>query len=362
MTQKGQHPLSVSSVRLVPLLEQAQLAEIDISEFFSSLDLSEALSRPSADQTISLADYYRIQNRLMILVGDETLHLSSRPLLPGSTDFVLRNVGACATLYEVLTVIAQTYNLLHGGTYNTVSKSRHSINYVIDDRSFPYAPYFPFEFQQFSIECILIFLHCMLMTLSDLADDAVRSLCVRRLSPGGDCGHLGYWAAPIKFGSEVYSLDLSRDILEVPITLPPEQARSSNAVYQKIVETVDGKNAEHAQVHSMTARVRDSLQRGVTEQSDIAAQLGVSVSTLRRRLEQEGSGFRILRRAVLNDTACRMLEEKQSIPAVSDALGFSEFRAFNRAFKDWNGMTPKAFLRAHKVEAKSADKPPQDDN
>jgi AraC-like DNA-binding protein len=26
-------------------------------------------------------------------------------------------------------------------------------------------------------------------------------------------------------------------------------------------------------------------------------------------------------------------------------LGFSEFRAFNRAFKDWNGVTPKAYLR-----------------
>jgi AraC-like DNA-binding protein len=31
---------------------------------------------------------------------------------------------------------------------------------------------------------------------------------------------------------------------------------------------------------------------------------------------------------------------------VSEALGFSEFRAFNRAFKDWNNVTPKAFVRA----------------
>ena len=91
--------------------------------------------------------------------------------------------------------------------------------------------------------------------------------------------------------------------------------------------------------------MRDSLERGVIEQTDVATQIGVSVATLRRRLAKEGAGFRELRREVLNDTAKRLLAEKRSVSEVSDALGFSEFRAFNRAFKDWNGVTPKAYLR-----------------
>ncbi|MGD9800293.1 MAG: helix-turn-helix domain-containing protein [Parvularculaceae bacterium] len=28
---------------------------------------------------------------------------------------------------------------------------------------------------------------------------------------------------------------------------------------------------------------------------------------------------------------------------VAEELGFSDFRAFNRAFKAWNGVTPKAY-------------------
>ena len=88
--------------------------------------------------------------------------------------------------------------------------------------------------------------------------------------------------------------------------------------------------------------MRDALARGVVEQSDVAVQMGVSVATLRRRLATEGASFRELRQSVLNETAKRLLLEKKPVAEVSDALGFSEFRAFNRAFKEWNGVTPKS--------------------
>ncbi|WP_375206896.1 helix-turn-helix domain-containing protein [Hyphococcus sp.] len=345
MIEPRKHPISVPASRLAPLLDQARTAGIDLQGLSRGLDLPVELAALPEVNAISLADYYRLQNRLMILIGDETLHMSARQLLPGSTDFVLRNVVDCETLAEVMQVIAKTYNLLHGGEYNTVSRRSETVDYLIDDRNFPYTDQQTAEYIYFSIECILIFLHCMLMTVSSHAGGAVKSLSIRRPWPGSDCGHLGYWDAPIKFGADVYCVSFSRAEAEAPITLPPQHALSSNAVYQKIVDAVAGKYARHGELQSMTARVRDSLERGVIEQTDIAAQIGVSVATLRRRLAREGAGFRDLRREVLNDTAKRLLAEKRSVSEVSDALGFSEFRAFNRAFKDWNGVTPKAYLR-----------------
>lgn len=335
----------VSTERLTPLLDQANAADIDVGALLKSLDLDPNLFNTSKNKTISLADYYRIQNRLAILFGDETLHLSSRQLLQGSTDFVLHNVDDAKNLFDAMRIIARSYNLLHGGDYNSVTKRRGSVEYVINDRDFSYAPGIDLEYQYFSIEITLVYLHCMLMIISPEAEEAIKSLQIRRPVPGGDCAHLAYWNAPIKFGAETYKINFDRAIALKNISMPSAEALTSNAVYQKIVDVVAGKYAQYEESYSVCARVRDALSRGVVEQGDVAEQMGVSTATLRRRLSNEGASFRDLRREVLNETAKRLLLEKRSVADVSETIGFSEFRAFNRAFKDWNGVTPKAFVR-----------------
>lgn len=351
MINQHAHSISVPIERIAPLLDLARAAGIDIDELFGSLSLSTPTFSQSAREAISLADYYRIQNRLSILIGDETLHLSSRQLLPGSTDFVLQHMRDCETLYDVMRVIATSYNLLHGGQYNSVVKKPTSVDYIIDDRQFTYAPGQPLEYVYFSIECILIFLHCMLMIVSPKTKTAIMELHIRRPSPGGECDHLGYWDAPIKFGANFYKVSFDRDIALEAIHLPPPDALTANAVYQKIVDVVAGRHAQRLHLQSTLGSVRDALSRGVVEQGDVAAQMGVSVASLRRRLSEEGASFREVRRDVLNETAKRMLTAHKSLPDVAEALGFSEVRAFNRAFKDWNGLTPKAFL----LEARKSD-------
>lgn len=345
MTVAPAQPIAVSRERIAPMLDQAQAGGVEVRALLESLGLPVRFADADGPDEISLADYYRIQNRLSILFGDETVHLSSRQLLPGSTDFVLQHVSDCANLYEVMRAIARSYNMLHGGQYNSVVKRRSSVDYIINDKDFPYTNVNSDEYIFFFIECILIFLHCMLMIVSPAAKDAVRSLYIRRPSPGGDCGHLGYWDTPIRFGAEQYRVVFDLDISLRPISIPPAEALTSNAVYQKIVEAVAGRSARRGALKSSTGLVRDALSRGVVEQADVAAQMNISVATLRRRLRDEGVSFRELRKEVLNETAQRLLLMKRSVADVSDALGFSEFRAFNRAFKDWNGLTPKAFVR-----------------
>ncbi|MEX6633145.1 AraC family transcriptional regulator [Hyphococcus lacteus] len=337
--------ISVSSSRLEPLIAQARSANVDVLELLSSLDLSPSLLTLTPNERVSLADYYRLQNRLSILFGDETLHLSTRQLLPGSTDFVLQHVHDCKNLFEVMRVIARSYNLLHGGQYNSVVKRRSSVDYVIDDKDFPYSNDQSKEYIFFSIECILVFWHCMLMIVSPLATNAVKNIQVRRPTPGGDCAHLGYWEAPIKFGADAYRISIDPEVAFNPIVIPPAESLSSNAVYQKITSAISQRGGGGKAIKSASSLVRDALSRGVVEQTDVSAQMNISVATLRRRLSEEGTNFRELRREVLNDTAQRLLLSGRAVADVSDALGFSEFRAFNRAFRDWNGLTPKAFLR-----------------
>lgn len=359
MSNPSDDPISVPFARLTPLLEQALAADIDVEELFATLNLPAPSAGLLDYGSISLADYYRIQNRLSILFGDETLHLSSRQLLPGSTDFVLQHIHDCKTISEVMRVIAKSYNLLHGGQYNTVITRPYTIDYIIDDHDFPYAGNQTTDYIYFSIECILIFLHCMLMTVTPSAEHAIRGLHIRRPSPGGDCGHLGYWDAPIRFGANIYKVAFDRDFATQPVTIPPPRALTSNAVYQKIIDVVAGVRARRENLNSTTSLVQDSLGRGVVEQTDIASQMGVSVATLRRRLSEEGVSFRDLRRTVLNQTAKRLLSENQTTADIAEAIGFSDARAFNRAFKDWNGVTPKDYLKQHR-DAPKLDMPDPD--
>lgn len=347
MSPATENPISVPLVRLRPLFDEAYEAGIDGAGLLRSLDLDPALAVPGASGTMSLADYYRVQNRLAILFGDETLHVSARQLLPGSTDFVLQHVSDCKTIFDVMRIIAQSYNLLHGGKFNSVQKKQNTVDYFIDDRDFPYVKGASTEFICFSIECTLVFLHGMLITIDPEIKNAVTGVQIRRLTPGGECGHLGYWDVPIRFGADVYRISFDRNVALQPVSLPSQSALTANAVYQTIIDVAAGRQAQSRKIMSATSRVRDAFERGVIEQSEIAQQMGVSVATLRRRLTDEGVSFRDLRRDVLNETARRLLRENHNISDVAETIGFSDARSFTRAFKEWNGLTPKAFSKSN---------------
>ncbi len=333
--------ISVPFRRVAVLVSQAEAAGLEVSSLSEELGIA-PLDGPAAGKPISLGDYYRLQNLLAHRLGDETLRLSARNLVHGSTDFVLQHTLQCSTLVEAMETIARSYNMLHGGDFNRVVRKRSSIDYVVDDRNFPYTLDQDDDFILFSIECVLIFLHCMLTCVSPLMSDAVMELQVRRRSPGGDCGHLGYWNAPIKFGAEVYRVSFRGAVARAPIRPAPE-ALTSVAVYKRIVSSVAGKEPRAASLAPVSSLVGAALTAGLVDQKSVAERLGYSVATLRRRLAQEGVAFRELKQRHLNDRARRLLQRSASISEVAETLGFSDFRAFNRAFKQWNGVTPREF-------------------
>ncbi|HEY0975803.1 MAG TPA: AraC family transcriptional regulator [Solimonas sp.] len=79
---------------------------------------------------------------------------------------------------------------------------------------------------------------------------------------------------------------------------------------------------------------------------DFAEQLGLHPSTLRRRLEDEGSSYRLETNARRRDLALQFLADPaRSILSVAQALGFAEASAFHRAFREWTGLSPGRYRR-----------------
>ena len=78
----------------------------------------------------------------------------------------------------------------------------------------------------------------------------------------------------------------------------------------------------------------------VPDMADAARDLGVSVRTLRRRLEEDAVSFRALTQEMGRERACAMLRDPEmTLQVIADALAFADVASFHRAFKRWTGMT-----------------------
>ena len=101
---------------------------------------------------------------------------------------------------------------------------------------------------------------------------------------------------------------------------------------------------------SLTARINQILAPkpnavlALPNSSEIAQRLSISEQTMRRKLSAEGTSYQQIKDNLRCDFATKLLSNRSlSISEVARQLDFSEPRAFTRAFKHWQGVTPKAY-------------------
>lgn len=100
---------------------------------------------------------------------------------------------------------------------------------------------------------------------------------------------------------------------------------------------------------TLTSRIREIIYSSLSNNLplislDIAAQLtNTSSVTLRRRLRDEGTNFSQILTNCLYTEAQKHLNNQMPIKTIALQLGFSDDRAFRRAFKRWSGQTPTEF-------------------
>ena len=299
----------------------------------------------SADTTpVSLSSYFRFWEHAAQSIQDETLGVSRRSLLPGSTHFVLSRLPGCNNLFEAMKEIANAYNFLHGGSFNHVEMRGDRISYVIDNSMFPYASGTDGNFRAFAMECVMIFLHSIFVIVSsDRLNAKLLKLCLTRDRKPGMSGHLDFWHVPLRFKSATYALIYHPSAAELPLTITAANMPHSRAVFYKIGELIERREASLTGQDRVRERVASILEGDVASQQTVAALLGLSVASLRRRLSEEGTSFRALCHTAKNDRAKFLLKQGLSVPEVAERLGFSDFRSFTRAFKSWNETTPRSY-------------------
>jgi AraC-like DNA-binding protein len=150
------------------------------------------------------------------------------------------------------------------------------------------------------------------------------------------------FGAPAVFGAPAAALVFDSEILNAPLVRTDaeleEYLRDSPGV---ILARRDYGTSLPDRVRRMVKPVR---QEQLPSMEGVAARLGMSPQTVRRRLREEDTSLRKIREEVLRDEAIVSLSNgDETVAALSDRLGFSEPSAFARAFRRWTGSSPGSY-------------------
>lgn len=109
-----------------------------------------------------------------------------------------------------------------------------------------------------------------------------------------------------------------------------------------------GDEAEKPYTQHLAALLKSS-EPPLPDLAAAARNFHMSERTLNRRLQLEGTSFRSIKSARLNDWACQYLVETgDSVEAIAAALGYQDAANFRRAFRSWVGCSPSEFRTAGK--------------
>jgi AraC-like DNA-binding protein len=146
------------------------------------------------------------------------------------------------------------------------------------------------------------------------------------------------FGVPVTFGAPADELQLDTALLDLRLA-------SADPFTASVLETTVAQLADTRSRSPFLDRVRRAVEphlasgEAITPEM-IARELGTSVRTLRRHLEQEDSSLRAVIDELRRERAEALLAAGTPLKEIAFALGFSEPSAFSRAYKRWTGRSP----------------------
>lgn len=158
--------------------------------------------------------------------------------------------------------------------------------------------------------------------------------------------HAAYFGSSPRFGADADRLGFDRALLDRPLrTAAPALGDLLEARMRDVVPRDDD---------ALVARVRrivDTLiDAGPPRLSDTASRIAMSRRSLQRALERAGTSHQAIVDDARRRRALVLLQHGQiTIVDISARLGFSDPRAFFRAFRRWTGTSPAVARRRTRV-------------
>ncbi|MBS0323057.1 MAG: AraC family transcriptional regulator [Proteobacteria bacterium] len=286
---------------------------------------------------IALPRYAALYRRVSEALADEGFALFSRPLKPGSFEFLCRAVLSAPTLGEALERTARGLGLLLDDLAVQVEADEDSARLVIAQvRSLPVNE----AGRVFAFEWLLRLIHGLAAWLvaRPLALDSVIFPYPR---PTHAADYARIFSPHCDFGGTQLEARFARHLLDLPLR------RDEAALQAYLQEAPASITTLYQGDRALALHVRDALKAALPEirpLPDLARALFMSPRTLHRRLEEEGSSYRAIRDGLRRDLAVEWLtKSERPLQQIAAELGFADAAAFYRAFSAWTGVGPRAY-------------------
>jgi AraC-like DNA-binding protein len=156
--------------------------------------------------------------------------------------------------------------------------------------------------------------------------------------------HLSLLSCPSRFGRPETCLTFAASSLEHLVMRRPSELSTRLADFPFNLLAGERQRSALAE-HVYRAMVDGHMRlRKVPSVDEVARRFGITSSTLRRRLTDEGTGYSMIRKRVQLSLATEFLGRSDlTINEVADLANFSDAGAFRRAFQQWTGCSPSAY-------------------
>jgi AraC-like DNA-binding protein len=151
-----------------------------------------------------------------------------------------------------------------------------------------------------------------------------------------------FFGCKLRFGQRDNALVLSRDALATPFTTsePELGAYLESAATARLAQL-----PAPSLIDEVRTAIGDELRRGDVDIERVARRVGVTPRSLQRRLRDDGTSYRELVDTIRHQRALDLIRRGMPFGDIAEHLGFSEARAFRRAFRRWTGLLPSAIPR-----------------
>lgn len=324
---------TISIQQVEQILQGARRAGHDCDRLLQRAGIAPELMRAPLAR-VSQSQFAALVARLRHGMRDELWGLCSRPVPLGSFEAACRLAVGCETLEQALRAGLRHYRLLLSDFTPRLQVSAGVAQLSLAPRApvdarLVYAQR-AFAFLAYGLVCWLV-----ARRLPLLAVDLPRSEAGR---PGD---------APLLFQAPLlHGLRTGWRFEARWLTLPVVQTRESLQAF--LPQAPASLLLKYRDDGGLTERIRRILRRHVggvvPSLEDVGKLLAMTPQTLRRRLREEGAGFREIRDDLLRDAAIDYLTRPGlTLPEIAARLGFSEASTFHRAFKHWTGVAPGAY-------------------
>jgi AraC-like DNA-binding protein len=172
----------------------------------------------------------------------------------------------------------------------------------------------------------------------------LKDACFTFTEPEDAASYARTFSCPVRFDHPENALRFDAQLLQLPLVQTEQSLRAflKSVPYQLIVMPNES-DSLRAQV---VALLGVDFSRDTPSAAHIAARLGMSLSSLRRRLQAEGTSYQRLKDECRQAAAMRYLASPaMRIQDVAELCGYDDPSTFFRVFKKWSGMTPGEYRR-----------------